>query len=309
MSGRVSVVVSTRNRPDQIVDCVLSILANPGDDFELVVIDQSDDGSSRVAVAAASDDSRLRWLPTDTRGLSASRNVALGATRAPVILFTDDDCRVPNDWVARVRAAFETEGGPALLFGAVVLRSEDRARGYAAEFEPARAREFQHGLPDLQAGWGVGANMAIRRAVFDRVGVFDLMLGAGAPFHAGEEIDLTIRALAVGFKVVHDPGIAVIHLGVREGPEASRLMRRYGVGLGATLAKHVRLRTPGALKLFAGWLMLHGRRSLWNLIRGHKNPGLGLVASVLLGAWRSSGLRIDRGQMLYESVSEKARRP
>jgi GT2 family glycosyltransferase len=282
------------NRPDQIVECVRSILANPGRDFELVVVDQSDAVARHRAIAAIGEDARLRWVATDTRGLSVSRNIGISATSAPVLAFTDDDCRVPSDWVAGVRDAFAIDPDLAMLFGAVMLRPEDRVRGYAAEFEPIEIRGFRHALPDARSAWGVGANMAIRRTVFDQIGMFDHMLGAGSRFHAGEEIDLTIRALARGFKMIHTPRISVLHLGIREGADASRLMRAYGIGLGATLAKNIRLGTPGALSLLAQWLAFHSRRSIRSAIRGHKKPGFGLVAAVLWGACRSFEMRIDR---------------
>ena len=180
---------------------------------------------------------------------------------------------MPADWVSRIKSAFRDDAELALLFCRVSLPPEDRVKGYAAEFEPSQVSEFRHSAPDVHAPWGIGANMSMRRAMIDQIGVFDLMLGAGAMFHAGEEIDLTLRALACGFKVVHTPQAGVLHLGIREGAAASRLMRGYGVGLGATLTKHVRIGTPGVARLLAHWLAIHGQRSLRRAIQGHKKPG------------------------------------
>jgi len=49
---RVSVIVPTRNRPDQIGPCVESILANSHPSMELIVIDQSDARDSESALVA-----------------------------------------------------------------------------------------------------------------------------------------------------------------------------------------------------------------------------------------------------------------
>ncbi len=300
MIPSVSVLVSTRDRPDAIAECAKSILANPDSDFELVIVDQSEKAARNRAMAATGRDPRLRWLASDTRGLSVSRNIGVSATHAPLVAFTDDDCRVPPDWVARLRRAFETHRDLGLLFGSVRLPPEDRARGYAAEFVPASERLFQRTLPGVGVAWGVGANMIIRRRVFDLLGTFDIALGVGASFSAAEEIDLTIRALAAGFEVIHTPEFCVVHLGVREGAAASRLMRGYGVGLGATLAKHARIGTPGAASLLAQWVALHAYRSIVNAIHGQRHPGFGLVASVLWGACRSFGKRIDKAQSVFQ---------
>ncbi len=296
----VSVVVSTRNRPSDIVPCIESILRNRAPAFELIVVDQSDDDASKTAVASQLADPRLRFIASTTRGLSNSRNVAVAAARAPVLAFTDDDCRVTPDWVGAVHARFAADPALALLFGGVVLRPEDRAIGYAAEFEPTIERELVGRLPDVHEPWGVGANMSVRRSVFERLGAFDPILGAGARFFAAEETDLTLRALGAGFKVVYTPDLPVTHLGVRSGADAGRLMRGYGIGLGAAITKHARLRTPGSAELLAAWLSLHARRSIGNALRGQKQPGFGLVAAVAWGSCRSLGHRVDHASMLYD---------
>ena len=299
MTPKISVIVCTRNRPDDVVACAKTILANQYPAFELVIVDQSNPTDRQRAEAKVGLDERLRWIATATRGLSVSRNLAVAAARATILAFTDDDCRVSETWVSDTAAEFDADPELGLLFGKVVLTPEDRARGYAAEFEPERRKELCGALPEPHLAWGVGANMAIRRSVFDRLGVFDTALGAGAPFFAGEELDITLRALTAGFKMVHTPATSVIHLGVREGADAGRLLRGYGIGLGATLGKHVRLGTDGAARLLAGWLALHGRRVVGNALRGDRHPGFGLVAAVLLGVGRSYRRRLDRGRSLY----------
>jgi GT2 family glycosyltransferase len=296
----ISVLVSTRDRPEHVVACARAILATPDSDFELVVVDQSSAPAAEAAQREVGADARLRWVTSNTRGLSASRNVGLKATRAPLIAFTDDDCRVGPEWVGSMRRAFERDPSVAGLFGAVLLRPEDRASGYAAEFEPPRRVEFQCEYPDIRAPWGVGANMAFRRNVFGVVGEFDVVLGAGAPLFAGEETDLTIRALSAGFKIVQTPDISLLHLGIRQGAEAGRIMRNYGVGLGAVLGKHARLGTRGAAGLLARLIEHHSRRSVGNLLKGQRHPGFGLAAAIVLGASRAYGYRLDAARGVFE---------
>jgi hypothetical protein len=143
--------------------------------------------------------------------------------------------------------------------------------------------------------------MAARRALFDRLGAFDPFLGPGSRFRAGEEYDLTIRAIATGYKVVNASEISVLHLGIREGDEASQLMRGYGRAVGATLTKHVRLRTRGGLGLFLSWYGDVVGKSLLNTLRGKRPTGLGLVAGMLTGAYLSLGQPIDRAHGIYKS--------
>ena len=290
----VSVVVPTRNRPQHIAQCVASILSNREIPFELLVIDQSDTSASRDVADRAGLDARLRWIRTESRGLSVSRNTGVAMARAPIVVFTDDDCRVPSDWMKSIVQLFGSDPELSLLFGAVTVRPEDQAQGFAASFMPKRVRELRGSIPHMRSPWGIGANMAIRRSALEAIGAFDPGLGAGTALFAGEETDLTIRALAAGLKVVETPDIAVLHLGVRSGNDASRLMRGYGVGFGAAFFKHVRLRTPGALRGLTQWFVVHGWRSMVNALRGHPTPGFGLLAGVFWGVCRSSMLSLDK---------------
>jgi GT2 family glycosyltransferase len=299
MNPSISIIVSTRNRPDDVAECVRLILADRRPDLEVVVVDQSQPEVSRRAREALGADTRLHYIQSATRGLSISRNIAIKATCAPVLAFTDDDCRIGEGWAQGILAEFARDKSLGLVFGAVMLRQEDRARGYAAEFEPELKTEYMHRFPDIRTQWGVGANMAVRRDLFERLGPFDPLLGAGAPLMAAEETDLIIRAIDAGYKVAFTPEVSVVHLGIREGPEASKLLRGYGLGLGAMLAKHVRLRTPGAAQLFAQWVDFNGRRSIKSALDGSRHPGFGLLAGFLWGALRSAAYGVDRDTQLY----------
>jgi hypothetical protein len=305
LAPTISVLVSTRDRPEHVVGCVRSILASPRANFEVIVIDQSSKANYEIASGALGTDPRLSWIRTRTNGLSLSRNIGVAQARAPIIAFTDDDCRVDTDWLRLLEDVFDNDSQLALVFGSVSLRPEDRAVGYAAEFEPTRCRYFQGCFPDIRTQWGVGANMAVRRSVFARIGDFDSLLGAGALLLAGEDIDLTVRALAAGFKMGHLPELGVLHLGIRRGEDAARLLRGYGSGLGAALGKHVRLGTPGASGLLAGIVGHHGLRSVGNLMRGHRHPGFGLLAGILFGASRASVLPLDRKRGRFEPLLKK----
>lgn len=284
----VSIVVATRDRPEHVAECVSSILANREIPFELLVIDQSDTSASRDLVGKAGADGRLRWITTDTRGLSRARNTGVAMARGSLVAFTDDDCRVPPDWVRSIVAVFTSDPELSMLFGAVTVRPEDQTKGFTASFTPKSVRELRGSIPNMSSPWGIGANMVIRRSTFGPIGTFDPGLGAGSELFAGEEFDLMIRALVAGLKVVETPHVTVLHLGVRSGRDASRLMRGYGVGFGAAFLKHVRLRTPGALRALTEWFVVHVWRSLVNTMRGYPSPGFGLLAGVLWGICRAS---------------------
>jgi hypothetical protein len=68
MTPRISAVVPTRDRPDHAVPCAGSILSNVSDDFELLIVDQSEDDATEQALAVYAGDRSVRpfvppWSP------------------------------------------------------------------------------------------------------------------------------------------------------------------------------------------------------------------------------------------------------
>lgn len=60
----VSVIVATRNRNGNVVRTVRSVLDNEYPEFELIVVDQSDDDTTRVALEPFANDRRFRYSHT-----------------------------------------------------------------------------------------------------------------------------------------------------------------------------------------------------------------------------------------------------
>jgi hypothetical protein len=95
-------------------------------------------------------------------------------------------------------------------------------------------------------GWDlIGANMAIRRNIFERVGPFDEWLGPGTAFRAGEDIDYRLRMEALDIPMLATPRAKVLHNGYRYGAKAIYRHRMYYVtGDGALVAKLTLLGDP-----------------------------------------------------------------
>lgn len=254
----VSVIICTRDRGDALLPTVYSILADAATDsaIELLVVDQSDGDSVRQALAQVHD-ARLQYRCDASRGLSAARNAGIRASRGELIAFTDDDCVVEAGWLAALRATFAVHPEAGLVFGHVACAEHDTSQGYLPGF---RAEEGPLTRRRMLAGaghWGMGANMALRRSTFERVGLFDERLGAGAVLKSAEDVDYVLRACLSGIGVYHTAAARVVHHGFRPWAQASALMRGASSGIGAMYAKHVRAGHGFALVL---WLSdLRGR--------------------------------------------------
>lgn len=293
----ISVVVPTRNRPDQVVACAASLLRCEGL-TEALFVDQSDDDQTQKVLADIGD-SRLRYERSSLRGAANGRNVGIEVTTGSVIAFTDDDCRPATDWLTRIDSIFREDAAAAVICGRVWVPEELMKQGFAISFEP-NVREWIGRFPPPNADWGITANLAARRTVFETLGKFDPLLGTGAPLLSGEEPDLLFRVLRSGLKVVNAREVEVQHLGIRRhGAESTDLWRAYGVGTAAALFKHIRLGDVEAGKLYLGHLAVMAKSVTQRLLRGERPLGIQYTSALFEGALKSLKFDIDRAQRLY----------
>lgn len=171
-------------------------------------------------------------------GPAEKRNAAWREARAPLVAFTDDDCRPPAGWLANLLAAAGAHPG-AVLQGSTQPDPDELELALRAPH--ARTQTIDPPTP-----WGQTCNMLYPRELLERLGGFD----ASFPLPAGEDTDLLQRAIAAGAPHVAVPGALTYHC-VEPGSlrESVRVAWRWQA-LPLVLKRHPRLRAPLPLRLF-----------------------------------------------------------
>jgi GT2 family glycosyltransferase len=291
----VSVLVATRDRADDLEKCVSSVLASSHAPLEIIVIDQS-----AVPIRLPLDP-RVVVLRPNTVGKTSALNLGLKRATGSVLAFTDDDCTVPADWIARGLERLRSFPDVGLIFGALTAAPHDPAVSLIPSFMPP-AFEVHKGLQSAQVRAGAGANMFARRSLFDAIEGFDERLGPGAPFRSCEEFDLYYRTLASGFAVVRDPDNPVVHWGVRSTQDGSgeRLIRDYWFGEGAVLGKHIRARDRRALNLGVRTFSTEVKYALLSLAR-LRGGNLRRASSWAHGFVKGAATGLDPSEQFFAS--------
>lgn len=120
---RISIVLPTRNRKHLLRRAIDSVLAQSYPNWELVVVDNSDD-----PIGTISDDRRVRVLRLEAgSGASRARNLGLAEATGDVITFLDDDNEMAPDWLKAVAHAFQTNPGVQVVIGAQIVQPEPGA--------------------------------------------------------------------------------------------------------------------------------------------------------------------------------------
>jgi glycosyltransferase involved in cell wall biosynthesis len=228
----VSVVIATFNRADFLDSCLEKLLSNPYDNFEIIVVGQGADDLTKSLISTKYSDqaSKLRYIHTDTVGLSHARNIGWKNARGEIIAFVDDDALVVPGWVeAYARIFSETEPPPGMVGGRTVPNWEIQCPHWFP-----KEREFLLGTYDIgdqirefpDTDLPVGANFAILRSAIEEVGEFDervgFNLGREHSMIAGEDSLVALRVKEAGYKIYYQPDAKVFHY-----ISAKKLTKRY----------------------------------------------------------------------------------
>ncbi len=220
----VSVVVSTHNRAHLLRRCLHALLRQCADlsSYEIIAVDNnSTDDTSAVLSEFVGGAIPFTALREPRQGVSYGRNAGIAAARGRIVAFTDDDICVASDWISRIVQAFHADadvdciGGPILPTWASL---------------PPRWLDRRHWGPLSVTDYGgetfvitadrprclLTSNMAFRREVFDRIGVFS------PDYPRAQDHELQLRFWAAGGRARYLPGL-VVHTMVPE----SRMRARY----------------------------------------------------------------------------------
>lgn len=233
--------ICTRNRPDHVLRALDALDRQSLGDFEVLVVDQSDDPDPELDRRQAADD-RLRVIRDPGRGLSRSRNLAARALSRPWVAFVDDDCLPEPDWVEQLVRAIESHPEVDFISGEVGVANmpTDRDHLPAAVHAVPEARLWSGRWTDPQK-IGFGVCMAVRRSVVEGLGGWDERLGPGVDdFPAADDMDFNYRLLRSGGVALDTPLVRARHDQWRTEEETIRVWRGYAAAWGGFAMKNVR---------------------------------------------------------------------
>jgi GT2 family glycosyltransferase len=210
---RISIGITTRNRPQSLAVCLRSIAATLGDDHEVLVFDDASEVPAALQLAGETAIPPMRIL-RDERGPGyiAGRNALVHAAQCELVLLLDDDTVLLDATaVGRAVEVMERDPGAAAI---AFAQAERDGRPWPEAMQPGRGRE-----PAAVACF-VGFAHLLRRCVFEELGGYR----ESFVFY-GEEKDYCLRLLASGRRVVYLPDALVAHVPDAAGRDPRRYVR------------------------------------------------------------------------------------
>ena len=217
----VSVVVPTRDRPDQLDRCLEALEGQTASDsIEVIVVD--DGSTNRVAVEeVVRDRPRVRLVRQAGAGPAAARNTGVRAARGTYICFTDDDCEPRTEWAERLAGSLS--GGAAAAAGVTLSGFPGNPLAEASELIAAALSPARNGSEGL--AFAPSNNLGCRAELLAAI-PFDETF----PVAAGEDRDWCARLRAAGQVLVREHAAVVIHRQQLDLKDFWNQQVRYGRG-------------------------------------------------------------------------------
>jgi len=258
----VSVVIPTYRRGETLCQTMAMALAQDYPDFEVIVVDQTPNPLEKVRAFIEAAGARLRYMRRQVPNLPAARNAGVRIARGEIIVFIDDDVIVDPGYIAShvVRYRDPALGG---VTGITLAPGEE----YEEEMLKRRLRKIgmKERLVDgcFKTYSIEGCNCSFRKEAIIRAGMFDERFTGTA---WGEDTDLALRVQHLGYLLVLDPKVRLVHLAMKAG------------GCGNRDAQNERVAYE------------HHRLFLYHIIKNRTIFGSVRMLSILWGAYRANAL-------------------
>jgi glycosyltransferase involved in cell wall biosynthesis len=255
-SVSISFVVPVFNRPDEMQELLQSLSLQTDTDFEIIVVEDGSTNKSEDVCHSFSDSLNIRYFFKENTGPGLSRNYGVERASGNYCIFVDSDCVIPTFYVERVRAFLlenpvDAFGGPdaadesfsnlqkAINYAMTSFFTTGGIRGSSEKLEKFHPRSF---------------NMGITKEVYEKTGGFPTIRFAYAKA-AGEDLDLSIQILKMGFKTALISDAFVYHKRRTSLKQFARQVYNFGIAR-ITISK----RHPKTLKIlhFAPALFVFG---------------------------------------------------
>ena len=240
MERKLSVIICTYNRDKHIYNALKSIaLSNfPVDLYEILVINNnSTDTTENECERFYSDFKGINYhyFVEKNQGLSPARNRGIAEANGEIIIFLDDDAVAEPDYLTKMFDFFESKPDAAACGGRIYPRFETKRPRWMSRFLVSLTSSIDLGnnvkiFSNRQ--FPVGANMAVRKQMFEKYGLFNPNLGRkGNSLDGAEEKDLFYRMMAAGEKIYYVPDAIVYHY-VPDKRLTFDFFKRQAIGIG-----------------------------------------------------------------------------
>jgi glycosyltransferase involved in cell wall biosynthesis len=221
-----SVVIPTRNRPQEVERCLdaLSKQTQPSGSFEVIVVDDGSEPALAIDPQRWAAKFELKLIHQKNTGPAGARNRGVAEARGEFLAFTDDDCLPTPTWLEKLVAALRAN--PEAMVGGSTFNGLKNDL-FAETSQLIVQLVYNHFNRDpANAYFFASNNMACRRIDCLHLGGFDEEF----PKAAAEDREFCDRWRMQGRPLVWEKNALIEHRHAQTLAGFCRLHFRYGQG-------------------------------------------------------------------------------
>lgn len=222
----ISVLIPSYQRTDRLVRALLSLKRQTLLPDEVFVVYQGDDVATKNIAELISSRMpyQLKVLHCPEPNIVAAENMALSEALGEIIAMTDDDAKVPKNWLQKIVRHYENPkvgavGGPVINFhpnGKCFKKRNAEPTGHISWLGAAVGNAFDQPLdwtkrPPITVSHLMGGNMSFRRAAVKQ---FETAL---KPYWMFFELDACLQVNSAGYLILFDFSNPIRHFPKRKG--------------------------------------------------------------------------------------------
>jgi len=196
---KVSIVITTKNRINDLKKCIDSILASTYKDFELIIVDDcSNDGTEKLAEKDIDFEQVKILHMTSPLMMAEARNTGARKSSGEYVLFIDDDNIIAENMFEELVECADKHAeygivGPRMFY--LKERKEYMSFQKINLFTGKTAGVVSVGGAEIKDSDGIPNVFLVKKEVFSKSGYFD-----GELMQSYTEPDFSFRARKFGFK-------------------------------------------------------------------------------------------------------------
>ncbi|WP_138432117.1 glycosyltransferase [Fodinibius saliphilus] len=257
----VSFIICTYNRQEYLDDTLESLVSEkfPQTQIELLIVDNNSKDNTPAVVQkyqqlTAKDGKPIRYIKERNQGLSHARNRGIAESKAPYIVFLDDDIRATSSLIPAWVSFFESNPEAVAAGGKIHVQFDDPRPSWMSHF--LLPLLGYHDLGDSlktypKTKYPFGGNMGFKKNIFEQVATFNIELGRkGESLNAGEEKELFRRIREQSNDIYYLPDAFLYHR-VNKSRLTVDYIRKQALGLGKSM--HRRLKQASTIQKAQNW--------------------------------------------------------
>ncbi|MGZ4956112.1 MAG: glycosyltransferase family A protein [Methylobacter sp.] len=227
---KVSLVLATLGREQELADFLKSLINQTYKDFELIIIDQNKDGKIDAIVEPFKSCLDVMHVKVDFTGNARARDYGIGLAHGRIIAFPDDDCAYDRNVLKKVVAEFKRRPNLSILVaGSYEFSSSRFSMGVNSDSAQYFSRfrmmgvEFTHFFD--------------QKKIDGKQFYLDHDFGIGSKYSGAEGFELLYRLLRAGSTAFYTPEIKIYHPDKDHYKLGTGRMLMYSTGIGAYIRK------------------------------------------------------------------------